>query len=88
MVHFLTKLGWGVYYTTGHPLGVGKVIGSMLGSRRVIAKDIKICAYCCYVRCTTLIVRVSSRGNALAQITCNYYYAQLGLPDKGRAIKV
>ncbi len=37
-------------------LGVGKVIGSMLGPNRVIAKDVKNCTYCCYVRCATLIV--------------------------------
>ncbi len=28
-----------------------------------------------------------SRGNALAQIGSSQYHAQLGLPDKGRAIK-
>ena len=31
---------------------------------RVIAKDVKSCTYCCYVKCATLIVRVG--GNALA----------------------
>ncbi len=34
-------------------LGVGKVIGSMLGQKHVIAKDVKSCTY---VRCATLIV--------------------------------
>ncbi len=28
-----------------------------------------------------------SRGNALAQTEATQYHAQLGLPDKGRAIK-
>ena len=28
-----------------------------------------------------------SRGNALAPNSATQYYAQLGLPDKGRAIK-
>ncbi len=28
-----------------------------------------------------------SRGNALAQTGATHYHAQLGLPDKGRAIK-
>ncbi len=37
-------------------LSVGKVVGSMLGPNRVIAKDVKNCTYCCYVRCATLIV--------------------------------
>ncbi len=36
--------------------GVGKVMGSMLGPNRVLAKDVKSCTYCCYVRCATLIV--------------------------------
>ena len=28
------------------------------GPNRVIAKNVKRCTYCCYVRCTILIVRV------------------------------
>ena len=36
--------------------GVGEVMGLILGLNRVIAKDVKICTYCCYVRCVTLIV--------------------------------
>ena len=47
-----------------HPPGVGEVTGSTLGPNRVRAKDVKSCTYCCYVRCTTLIVWVG--GNALA----------------------
>ena len=34
----------------------GEVMGSILGPNRVIAKDVKSCTYCCYVRCATLIV--------------------------------
>ncbi len=36
----------------------------MLGPNRIKAKDVKICTYCCYVRCVLLIVRYG--GNALA----------------------
>ena len=39
---------------------------------RIIAKDVKSCTFCCYVRCPTLIVWIG---------------AQLGHPDKSRAIK-
>ncbi len=35
---------------------VRKVMGSMLGPNSVIAKDVKSCTYCCYVKCATLIV--------------------------------
>ena len=68
-----------------------KVMGSMLGldakPNCVIAKDVKSCTYCCYVRCATLIVRVGE--NALApdrrkSLPCT---AQIGLTGKGRAIK-
>ncbi len=31
---------------------------SMLAPNRVIAKDVKSCVYCCYVRYATLIVRL------------------------------
>ncbi len=34
----------------------GEVMGSIFGPNRVIAKDVKRCTYCCYVRCATLIV--------------------------------
>ena len=68
-----SKLGFGLH-------------GSMLDPNRVIAKDVKSCTYCCYVRYATLIVRVG--GNALAQKTgATHYHAQLGPPGKGRAIK-
>ncbi len=50
-------------------------MGSILGPNRVIAKDVKSCTYCCYVRYATLTVATQ-------------YHAQLGLSDKGRAIKV
>ena len=74
--------------TLGKPaylLGVGKVMGSMLSPNNVIAKDVKSCTYCCYVRCTTLIVRVG--GIPWLQTGVTHCHAQLGLPDKGCAIK-
>ncbi len=37
-------------------VGVGKVMGSMLGPNHVIDNAFKICTFCCYVRCATLIV--------------------------------
>ncbi len=37
---------------------------SMLGPNRIIAKDVKNCTYCYYVRCATLMIRVG--GSALA----------------------
>ena len=57
-------------------LGVGKVMGSMVGPSRVIAKD---------VICATLIVWV--RGMPWTQTGATQYHAQLGLLDKGCAIK-
>ncbi len=41
-----------------HLVIVGEVIGSIPGPNRVVAKDVKSYIYCCYARCTTLIVRV------------------------------
>ena len=49
----------------------------------VIAIDVKSFTYCCYVRCATMIVRVGGMPWSKT-----YYNAQLGLPDKGRTIKV
>ncbi len=60
------------------------VMGSILGPNRVIAKDVKICTYCCYVRCATLIVWVV--GMPWHQTGSTQYHAQLGLPEKGSAI--
>ena len=60
-------------------------MGSMLGPSRVIAKDVKSCTYCCYVRCATLIVWVG--GMPWPQTGATQYHTQLGLPDKGCAIK-
>ena len=57
----------------------------MLNPIRVIAKGIKSCTYCFYVRCATLIVRV--RGMPWHQTRATHYHADLGLPDKSRAIK-
>ena len=39
-------------------------VDSIFGQNYVMAKDVKSCTYCCYVRCVTLIVWVG--GNALA----------------------
>ena len=52
----------------------------MLGLNRVIAKYVKSCCQMCD------IISMSS-GNALAPIGATQYNAQLGLPDKVRAIK-
>ncbi len=60
----------------------GKVV---LGPNRVIAKDVKSCTYCCYVKCTTLIIRVE--GMSWPQTDATHYQAKLGLPEKDRAIK-
>ena len=60
-------------------LGLG-LDGSMLDPNCVIAKDVKSCSYCYYVKCALLM-------NALAKTGATYYHAQLGLPDKIRAIK-
>ncbi len=58
-------------------------MGSNICPNRVIAKDVKSCTYCSYVSCTTLIVW----GMSLPKTGGIQYHAQLGLPDKGRAIK-
>ncbi len=39
-----------------HLLGVVEVIGSSFGPNRVIAKEVRICTYCRYVRYTTLVL--------------------------------
>ena len=44
---------------------VGKVIGSLLSPNCVIAKDIKSCTFCCYVRCLTSKIWVEA--DALAK---------------------
>ncbi len=62
------------------------MMGSMLGQNRVIAKDVKGCTYCYYVRCTTLIVWLE--GKPWPKTGTAKYHAQLGFPDNGRTIKV
>ena len=57
-----------------------EVLGSILNPKRVIAKNVKICTYCCYVRCATLIVWVGE--NALApnrrnSVTCKVRTSRL-----------
>ncbi len=61
------------------------VMGSILGPNRVIAKDVKSWTYCCYARCATLRVWVG--GMPWLQTSVNNYHEQLGLKEKGRAIK-
>ncbi len=60
-------------------------MGSILSPNNVIAKDVKRCTYCCYVRCGTLIVWVG--GMPWPQTGATQYHVQLGLPDKARASK-
>ena len=57
----------------------------MLGPNRVIAKEVKSCTYCCYIRCATLIVWVGV--NAMAPNSRNSVPCTVRTPDKGRAIK-
>ncbi len=47
-----------------------QVKGSMLSPDRVIAKEVKSCTYCCYVRSSTLTVRVGG-ASALYPNSCN-----------------
>ncbi len=58
----------------------------MLNARPLCLKldEFKSCIYC-YVRCATLIAQL--RGMSLPQIGASYNQAQLGLLDKGLAIK-
>ncbi len=58
-------------------------MGVMLGPNRVIAKHVKSCTYCCYVRCAPLLVG----GMSCPKTGATQCQAQFGLPDKGRAIK-
>ncbi len=57
------------------------ISASMLGPNYVIANGIKSCTYCCSV----LIVREGLMHWLRTGAT--QYHAQLGLPDKGRALK-
>ena len=61
------------------------MFGSNLRPNRVIADGVKSSTLCCYVRYATLIVR--PEGMSLLKTGTTHYHAQLGLPDKGRAIK-
>ena len=52
--------------------------GSMLDPNRVIAKVVKSCTYCCYVRCAILIVWVGGSGSTTAtphKTYHNIYYS-------------
>ena len=61
-------------------------MGSILGPNCLIAKEGKSCTYCFYVSCATLIVGVGDMPWPQTGAT-QYHAQQLGLPDKGRAIK-
>ncbi len=68
-----------------HPFGVGKVMGSMLGPNRAIAKDVKSWTNCCYIRCVTLIVCEVIIG--LCPNRHNSVPCTVRTPDIARAIK-
>ena len=57
----------------------------MLGPNRIKAKDVKNCTYCCYIRCSTLIIQES--GMPWPKTGTTPYNANLGLLDKCRYIK-
>ncbi len=48
--------------------------GSILGPNRAIAKGVKSCIYCCYVRCVTFIVCVGRIP--WSQIGATHYHVQ------------
>ena len=50
-----------------------------------LTEDVKNGSNYCYVRCATLIVRVV--GKPWHKTCATHYHAQLGLPEKGCAIK-
>ncbi len=50
-----------------------------------MAKDVERCTYYCYVRCAILIVWLG--WMPCPQINASQCHAQLGLPDRGRAMK-
>ncbi len=52
---------------------------------RIIPKDFKRCTYCCSVRYARLTLRVG--GMPWPKTGATQYHAQLGLSDKGRAVK-
>ena len=62
-----------VVQQVAYPLGVGEVIGM----NHVITKDVEKGSYCCYVRCTTQIVRVG--GMPWSKKCTAHQQAQLGL---------
>ena len=66
-------------------LSFKKMMGSTIGPNCVIARDVKSCTFCYYVRCVTLMVRVG--GMHLCKTGTTHNHAQLWLTDKSRAIK-
>ena len=57
----------------------------MLGPNSLIAKAVKSCTYCFYVRCVKLKVRVGRMP--WPQRGAIHYHALLGLQDKSRAMR-
>ncbi len=58
-----------------------------MGEKRKIHKDVKSGTYSGLVRCPTLRGRVRGGGMPWPQTGATHYHAQLGIPDKSRAIK-
>ncbi len=83
--HVAHSIGTGRKWVRARPFIQCLRSASMLGPNRVIAKDVKSCTYCRYVKCTTLIVRVW--GMPWTQTGATNYHEQLGLPNKSRPIK-
>ena len=66
-------------------LVINEVMGFILGQNRVIAKDVKNCNYCCYLRCAALIFRIG--GMPWSRTGATQYHGQLGLSNKCLATK-
>ncbi len=60
-----------VLQRVAHTFSVGKVMGSILSPNRVIAKDVKSCTNCCYVRFATSIVWVGGLRLGHKQVQLN-----------------
>ncbi len=57
-------------------------MGSILGPNHGMAKDLKNCTKCCYVRCAVIV-----QGLILSKTGATHFHAQLRHPDKTFAIK-
>ncbi len=85
MLHFLQSAS--VSLQLAHPTAVWKVMGSILGHYRVIAKDVKSAVVPTATSQMHDINSMSMGGMPWPQTGATQYLAQLGLPEKGRAIK-